>query len=592
MKGKRLFFMLLRLSFILFSIKFIRDAFYKYDGFSYHMSFREFLPELSLAFILWSVNSLILAFLLYMILYPLYRIFTLNAFKTRLEKGLCWLNDRITPLVLLFTALLFISIPLSILRLSNDRVNPPQDIQDKPGGGHPNIILIIMDALSAEDMQLYGYQRPTTPFITDWAKSAFVFNRAYSTSNWTTPSTMSIMTGKRPWTHRVWHIAEHNPVDFYGENLPMVLKSYGYKTYAFVQNNSAHPRTLGIDDFFDIKDGAYTFWIYRSPIVRWYANFFTNRNIPAKWSISENPFVKMFNIRPLRHPIYGTVIRSEPVYERFFDVISKNPEEPFFAWIHLYPPHDLYLPPKPYIGMFGDAEMFNTLKEQVDSNLLHREYKPERQKDVNIMRKRYDEFILYSDQTFKGFINRLEKTIDMSNTIIILTSDHGESFSHGFMGHNYFKFYEPLIHVPLIIKTPDATANRSIDMPIEQIDIAPTILDLAGIPIPKWMEGRSLTPLLRGNALNTKPIISMQLIKVPVIGNKPIKRGTFAVIDGDYKLIYSFKEKKVLLFNIRTDPEEIHDISKEKTDIVQRLLKTLEDELSHVNNSLTKKGDG
>lgn len=584
--------MLLRLSFILFSIKFIRDAFYKYDGFSYHMSFREFLPELSLAFILWSVNSLILAFLLYMILYPLYRIFPLNAFKTRLEKGLCWLNDRITPLVLLFTALLFISIPLSIPRLSNDRVNPPQDIQDKPGGSHPNIILIIMDALSAEDMQLYGYQRPTTPFITDWAKSAFVFNRAYSTSNWTTPSTMSIMTGKRPWTHRVWHIAEHNPVDFYGETLPMVLKTYGYKTYAFVQNNFAHPRTLGINDFFDIKDESYTFWIYRSPIVRWYANFFTNRNIPAKWSISENPFVKMFNIRPLRHPIYGTVIRSEPVYERFFDVISKNPEEPFFAWIHLYPPHDLYLPPEPYIGMFGDAKRFNTLKEQVDSNLLHREYKPERQKDVNIMRKRYDEFILYSDQTFKEFINRLEKTIDMSNTIIILTSDHGESFSHGFMGHNYFKFYEPLIHVPLIIKTPDATANRSIDMPIEQIDIAPTILDLAGIPIPKWMEGRSLTPLLRGNDLNTKSIISMQLIKNPVIGNKPIKRGTFAVIDGDYKLIYFLKEKKVLLFNIRTDPEEVHDISKEETDIVRRLLKTLEDELSHVNNSLTKKGDG
>ncbi|GAB4538039.1 MAG: hypothetical protein Fur0020_06840 [Thermodesulfovibrionia bacterium] len=583
MKGKGLFLILLRLSFVILSIKFVRDAFYKWDGYSYHMSLIKFLPEVSLAFILWSLNSLIIASLLFVVIYPLYRIAPFHLFKMVIERILYWLNARITPLILLFGFLFISAIPLSIIGIASGKGVKPQTQQNGIKKGRPNIILVIMDAMSAEDMELYGYQRSTTPFIKEWAREAFVFDRAYSTSNWTTPSTMSIMTGKRPWTHRVWYIAEHHPVDLYNENLAMVLKDYGYKNYAFVQNNSAHPKTLGIGNFFDVNDPSYTFWRFHSGLVRWYARFFINRNIVAKWVISENPFVKMLNIRPLRHPIYGAVIRSEDVYERFFDTISRGREGPFFAWIHLYPPHDLYLPPKPYIGMYGDAERFTTLEEQVDSNLLHREYGHERQKDVDIMRKRYDEFILYSDQAFKGFINRLEGTIDMSNTIIILTSDHGESFTHGFMGHNYFKFHEPLIHVPLIIKLPNMVYGRITDTLVEGIDIAPTILDLAGIPIPEWMEGRSLVPLFVGGEIEKKPIFSMQLIKNPVIKKKPIGRGTFAILDEDHKLIYDLKEKRVSLFNINTDHGEIHDISKEKSVIVTNLLRILEDELSRLN---------
>ncbi len=583
----RLFFVTLRITFVLFSLRFIRDAFYKWDGFSYHMSFRDFLPHLSLSFILWSVNSVAVAFFFWVVICLSYRILQRYSKFARLyEKILNRLNSLIAPLIWLFILFLIVAFPLSFSKMIEKRAQDPSDIQFTGASDRPNIILLIMDALSAEDMQLYGYHRPTTPFISKWAESAIVFNRAYSSSNWTTPSTMSIMTGQRPWTHKVWYIAESNPVTFYKDNLPMVLKNYGYKVYAFVQNNLAHPRTLGISSAFDIEDDAYTFWTHHSWFVRWYAKFFTTRNIVAKWIFSENPVVKALNIRFLRHPIYASVIRSETVYERFFETISENPEQPFFAWIHVYPPHDLYLPPKPYMGMFGDEGKFDTLEEQVDSNLLHKDYQPQRQREIDILRKRYDEFILYSDYAFKNFWSRLIKTIDMSNTIVILTSDHGESFSHGFLGHNYFKLYEPLVHIPLIIKAPLLSKSNRIDMPVDQIDIAPTILDLADIPVPEWMEGRSLTPLLEAKELKPEPVFSMQLIKNHTIGNKPITRGSFAVLEGDHKLIYYLKERKVLLFNLRTDPDEARDISEKRPDIVHGLLKMVENELSRANSRI------
>lgn len=103
--------------------------------------------------------------------------------------------------------------------------------------------------------------------------------------------------------------------------------------------------------------------------------------------------------------------------------------------------------------MFGDAEEFNSDIKQYRSGILG-EYPPEKQADVDILRKRYDEFILYADQQFKDFLSRLEKTVDMSNTIIILSADHGESFSDGYQGHAGPYLYEQLIRIPLIMKIP------------------------------------------------------------------------------------------------------------------------------------------
>jgi arylsulfatase A-like enzyme len=252
--------------------------------------------------------------------------------------------------------------------------------------------------------------------------------------------------------------------------------------------------------------------------------------------------------------------------------------------LHVLPPHNPYLPPKPYMGIFGDSEKFNTLKKQWklvrDPN-----YESEMQADVDILRKRYNEFILHSDKEFELFMSRLPMSIDKSNTIIILTSDHGESFSHGYLGHRGPDLYESLTHIPLIIKMPDGTENRTIDIPAEQIDIAPTILDLAGIPIPSWMEGRSLSPLLQGKTLASQPVFSMQFRNNHSL-DKPITKGTIAVWEGDYKLIYYLEDEKTLLFNLKDDHNEKVNLYKHHPEITRKLTKLITDNLSLANQRI------
>jgi arylsulfatase A-like enzyme len=454
-----------------------------------------------------------------------------------------------------------------------------------PDEKRPNIILVIWDAATARDMQVYGYERPNTPFLSEWAKDAIVFTRAYASSNWTTPTIMSLMTSQRVWTHRVWYSSLFTSVSKYENNLPRVLQEHGYEVYGFIQNHGAHPEHLGIGEAFLVKDKADTFFIASE---WWFDRLMRKmkikRPVVNDWIFYTNFIAE--GIRQFKPDSYITNAPADKVYNRFLDYISQKnlgntPQRPFFAWLHLYPPHNFYLPPKPYIGMFGDAEKFNSEKKQ---HRLFRGgyYKFEEQADVDILKKRYDEFILYCDQQFKTFLSRLAKVINMSNTIIILSSDHGESFSRGYLGHGGVHLFEEVVHIPLIIKMPGDKKGKVVDMPVEQIDIAPTILDIAGIPIPQWMEGQSLLPLLEGKALKSRPVFSMQFINNSML-DQPLIKGTIAVWDGDYKLIHYLEEKKSLLFNLRADPYEMRNIFNEEPEIAQRLMKLIEDNLAKAN---------
>jgi arylsulfatase A-like enzyme len=662
MTVKKSFIIILRIVFVLFSLQFLKDAFYKWDGYSFHMRFIEFLPDLSLSFILWTIPWVIFVFVLWLIAYGLFKIIPKSLIAVRIEhmmffyifivlplfikrtfynhisvsdliglshlttliiggilvalavwfgyryveKILYGIDNRITPLVWLFGLLLVLALPLSIYKpeSSEAKYMPDKGAPVTSQGGvvrtldkkRPNIILLIMDSLTTKDMQVYGYERPTTPFISEWVKDAVVFNRAYSSCNWTTPSVMSLLTGQRVWTHRVWYDAYYNPVDNYETNLPRLLSYNGYAVYGFVQNMTAHPEVLGIEDAFTIKDKTHTFWILKNGWFDKLINFFViNRPIANAWvktDVITNKLIIMNKLNAYR-PVKYTTAPSDMVYNRFLDSIqqSKKSQSPFFAYLHLFPPHFPYLPPRPYVGLFGDAEKFNSEQKQENNFYFDAEYDLERQGDVDILRKRYDEFILYSDQQFKLFISRLAETIDMSNTIIIFSSDHGESFSHGWLAHAGPHLYEPLVHIPLIIKMPGKTNGKVIDMPVEQIDIAPTILDLVDIPIPEWIEGRSLVPLIEGKSLKSRPVFSMQFRRNRSLGH-PITKGTVAVWEGDYKLIYYLKDKKSLLFNLKSDPDETHNIFNEKPEIAQRFIKLIEDNLSRVNKRIAQSVEG
>ncbi len=648
-----------RLIFVIFSFYLLRDAFYRWDGFRYYASFSEFVPSVALITILWSIVAVFTAmlvwlllrvlewscrrlglevrkehFLLFMCFFVLLGIMALigkrliwadvqATFQLKLIVFLCvtftvifliWLfrnkseqwigiiQERITPLVWLFGIWIVLSVPLVAYHTwikQTDNVISQSFIADKKS---PNIILVTFDALTARDMSAYSYHRPTTPFISEWSKSASLFRRLEAESNHTTPTTASLMTGKRLWTHQTYHLRGSKPEKSSIENLPLVLKNNGYYTMAFVVNRFASVKVLGIAESFDIAPIATEFQNWRPSslsikqiIRRSLPRLFGDKIRLRNWIIKRD-FIFGKLMRKLFQDFSEARVPPEKAFSRFLAVIDNNLREPFFVWIHLLPPHDPFLPPAPYMAMFDSSSELRTFKSQrKELKTLRGQWKafkshyfpPEVQPTVDIFRARYDEFIRYCDKQFEDFINGLTKRDILKNTVIIMSSDHGESFEHNYLGHGGKYLYEQVTHIPLIIKEPNQTEGQIINDLIEQIDIPATILDLAGIPVPTWMEGRSLAPLMRGKRLPSKPLFSMNFQKNKSRGHK-IRNGSIAVWEGDYKLIYYLKEKKSLLFNLKQDPDELNNLFDKEPEVNKRLFSLIHDNLKKANVRLSK----
>ncbi|MEE8329021.1 MAG: sulfatase [Thermodesulfovibrionia bacterium] len=508
------------------------------------------------------------------------------------KKSELWIGTiqkKITPLVLLFGFWFIVSMP--IVAYHTWVKQPEKVISQEPSRFfaadkvRPNIILIIFDAMTARDMSAYGYHRRTTPFINKLAKSSSLFKNAQAESNLTTPAVASLMTGKRLWTHQTYHLKGSRPVKGASENLPLMLKKNGYYTMAFVANPAASVNGLGIAESFDFApvptefvNPDYLIGIIYKSLYQLFGDKIRLHN----WIMRED-----FILRGLWDAIHPDFTKTgyppEKIFESFLSVIEDNPQEPFFAWIHLFPPHSPYLPPSPYMGMFDKSADLRTLKKQGKIPLY--EFKREDQADIDILRARYDEFIRYCDRQFEVFLALLEAKNELKNTVIILSSDHGESFEHNYQQHSGPHLYEQLIHIPLLIKEPNQKEGGIIDNVVAQIDIPPTILELADIPIPSWMEGRSLVPLMRGKSLSVKPGFSMNFEKNFSRGHQ-ITRGSISVREGDYKLIHYLEGKKSLLFNVIKDPDELNNLFDKEPELGRNLLSFIKDNLKNANERI------
>jgi arylsulfatase A-like enzyme len=643
---------LFRLIFILFSLYLLRNAFYRWDGFKFYATFSEYIPAVALVSILWSITAFVTTIVAWTFFRLSETVFDRAGLRIRTEhmliyggvvslagafvwkiKRLLWtdvqtsyqlklavfifvvfvsmclvwmlrnkaeswfkiVQERITPLVWLFGIFVIASIPIvGIYSLGEESYKPitdkiKQSVEPVSTSNRPNIVLVIFDTLTARDMSLYGYERETTPFINKWARDATVFTRAEAENNHTTPTTASLMTGKRVWTHQVYHQFGTIPVKVDTESLPGELKKNGYFNAAFVVNPSASTKALGILDKFDISllmteflqpENQVFFDLVYGDISMFIHRMFGDKIRIHNWifdarllGILEPVIMPRYK---LMNPEYAkTAVPPEIAFNRFLDIYDNLPE-PFFAWIHVLPPHAPYLPSGQYREMFGPylpPERYKSFTSDIDIQDMH---------DMRIL---YDEFIRYCDSQFGEFITRLEKNYKSKNTTVILTSDHGESFQHDVFQHAVPALYEQLTHIPLIIKEPGQIKGKVIDNIIEQIDIPATILNLAHIPVPAWIEGRSLLPLMRGENFPPRPAFSMYFEKNPSRGHQ-ISKGLVAVWEGDHKLIHYLEEGKSLLFNLKQDPEEMDNLIDKEPEIANHLLDLLETNLDRANERI------
>ncbi len=318
----------------------------------------------------------------------------------------------------------FLCLVLSVVQAFGNAVESKSDA---------NILLITVDTLRADRLNCYGYSKALTPVIDRLAAEGFRFEHAYAQVPLTLPSHYSILSGAYPLYHGV---RDNSQLVKDGPALVSeVLQRSGYRTGAFVGS-------FVLDSRFGLSRG---FDLYGD-------DFDVSRAQGSDLSHIERP--------------------AEEVVQKALGWITQDNRK-FFAWVHLFDPHDPYSPPEPFKSRFAHSP--------------------------------YDGEIAYVDHAIGILLANLKQTGLLAKTHIIVTADHGEALGeHGEFTHGFFA-YDSTLHVPLIIHLANSAGRRrSIDYSVQSVDIAPTILRLVGLQPPKEMQGRSLMGLLQPNDGDTE----------------------------------------------------------------------------------------
>jgi arylsulfatase A-like enzyme len=400
-----------------------------------------------------------------------------------------------------------------------------------------NFLLISFDALAAEDMSLYGYKLPTTPNLDIFGRCSTVFQNFYSASTFTTPSIATMLTGVYPSEHFVYQLRGRIRPQDVSRSLPHQMRDAGFVTGAFMSSPHAYYLVEGMKSEYNFlpypvfqQGGLQYLWNATTPLHQ--ESGIGNRmdeynDLMTAWnSMNDLPMDLMH-----RYPAAQSFADAEYMLDKLPDG--------FFLWVHVMTPHSPYRPDAAARGTFISEKEFRTFENEDDDGVQRwtPTYAPSEQPAVNQRRHAYDEFILTADRAFGSFMSTLEKSGRLSNTTVIVTGDHGESFEGGIYQHENKNMTRPEIHIPLIIRTPGQQQGRSVSFTADQTALAPTILELAGVSQPASMRGPSLVKYLNSNANGEgEGVAFCQHLQDNSIF-KPLRHATVGVIDGEYQYV-------------------------------------------------------
>ena len=446
----------------------------------------------------------------------------------------------------------------------------PPVIDRNPGSGTspmnnksiPNVILVVADGLRASSMSLYGYQRDTTPNLRKLAARGNLYNRAYSNVTATQASLTTLLTGKHPLTHGRMSRYQR-PYDS-DENLLKILRVNGYTTAAVVAVEDASSARLGMSEFLSVNEVT-NFQLLTLHELQSYG-------IPATRAGNRMREDLWNGIRFwLGLPVALQIYESAEVNLDSVVALVRTLNQPFFLFVHIFEPHEPYESYPPFKGMYSSTDS-RRLQESTLSVKPY--YRPEDQLIIEAYRDRYDETIRYLDAVFGKSMDYLDQTAWRKNLLLIFTSDHGESFEHGYHGHGE-DLHEGSVRVPLIIQWPFHKRRRTVDHLVQSIDLAPTILHAAGIPVPSWMEGQVLGP-----ETDPSPVTVVAINHPwPKGNNIPTLPTQLAIWSQHNKIIADCETGDVELFDLLIDRTESNDLSDQQTakvdDLTQRLQRFL-----------------
>jgi len=301
-------------------------------------------------------------------------------------------------------------------------------------------------------------------------------------------------------------------------------------------------------------------------------------------ALRERNFANLREEYPRGIPAIG-MIEDHYLLDQAIDWISdrlKEIPQPFLGYFHFLPPHGPYYTSVEYIDKFA----LDNYQPLVKPREVFSEGKSE--EDLLKLRNHYDEFILYTDNQFNIFFENLKKSGLLENTWVVFTSDHGEMFERGIQGHTTDSMYEPILRVPLMIFEPGRTKGENIYAPTSAVDILPTLAHLSGNKIPDWVEGKVLPPFAAQGPDENRSVYAVRATRTGT--NDPITRSSIVLVKGGYKLHYyrgytdqNLPDELIRLFDVKSDPEELVDLSGTHKEIASELLAELKRSLDEAN---------
>ena len=409
-------------------------------------------------------------------------------------------------------------------------VRPPRDLApgQPPRAALTNIVLIVMDTVRADHLSMYGYGRNTAPHLTQFAKSATLYARAYATSNMTLPSHASLFTG----LYASEHTAHYDEGWSIGRPLPAraltaaeLLAARGYAT-ACIAANAYLGEGFGLDQGFHYLD-------VRPPWIPYgiASEFYLRSRVAALAShVVELP-------RRTRHVARGGDEISDSAIA-YLDRVTRK-RRPFFLVLNYLDAHHPYVPPAPYDTMFPghDATQPPDLEERLITGFTQGRPKITLRERAHLI-SQYDGSIAYEDREIARVFAALRERGVYDRTLIIVLSDHGESFGeHGVITHGLTN-YDHETRVPLLVKEPGQTAGKIVAAPVSLLHVWPMLSSLAA---PAAIMTESFPMRGPGAAL-------------------PSRRAGTAMIEGTLKTIVNVNGS-MESYDLAADPDETRNLA-------------------------------
>jgi len=418
-----------------------------------------------------------------------------------------------------------------------------------------NIILLIVDALRPDHLSFNGYSRNTSPKIDELAKESIFFPNSYATLPNTNPSVTSMLTGTYPHNNGV-RMLFNNKLKATIPTLQEILQNRGYRTAFMI---CGHADKFGLERGFDEFDNI-------------------------KWKIEDKIKRSQYKIF---HPTSYLGV-TQQYTDRAIKWIKKNSKNKFFLCLHYMDMHWPYDIPKPYDHFFDreykGQHLFKSLME--DSKITRADLifgnKKLPEEEIKHAIAHYDGGLRYIDSNIGRLLDSLKQDGIYNDTLVILSSDHGESFGeHGYYFQHGENTYEQGIKTTLLFKIPKKQCKK-IDSRVQNTDIFPTVLDLLNIPIIDKIDGVSLLPLIEREKDHVRDFVFTESIENHWKTKKNIfidgiKGKWRTMIVNDWKIIYiPHPENDIFeLYNLKEDLDEHDNLIDKEKDIALKMKKRI-----------------